>query len=268
MGIVVVTALAFPRVAQEASGRSGQVRVEVQGFGAVVATPGVRSCRRRCAWRFRRRAVVRLRAQPGTGNRFVGWGGACSGRAGCTIRVAKKHRVVARFAPVADLRSWSKHVRCTPVLTTLPAILGAQESPAGGALEGGGGFQPHLAGAAAKHLLNPPCAVGGTPTFVEVHDVEVSIPPRRSGDGDQVANLTDPNRADIANAYMKTIRVEIDGTWIEAGVSPPLLPPLGTRIDAQGFVYWDRDHVDRPGHSYSGWELHPLAAWRPAARAR
>jgi len=67
---------------------------------------------------------------------------------------------------------------------------------------------------------------------------------------------------------MKTIHVEIDGTWFEAGVAPPLLPPLGTRIDVQGFVYWDPDHVDRPGHSYSGWELHPLAAWRPAARTR
>jgi hypothetical protein len=266
IGVLVVVALAPAGVAQNGHSPLASVRVEVQGFGSVVATPGSRSCRHRCTWRFRRGTVVRLRARPGAGTSFVGWGRACSGRAGCAIRAAKTHRVLARFAPSTRIGSWSRHVSCTPVLTTLPEILGAQESPASGATESGGKFQPHLAGTADKHLLNPPCAVGGTPTFVEVHDVTVSMSPRRSGDGDQVANLTDPNRPDIANPHMKTLHVEIDGTWVEAGVAPPLLPPVGTHIDVQGFVYWDPDHVDRVGHSYSGWELHPLAAWRPALR--
>ena len=252
--------------AGKASSRLGEVRVDVRGFGSVVAAPGSRTCRRRCMWRFQLGTVVRLRAQPGAGNRFSGWGGACSGRSGCTIRVTKHRRAVARFAPTTKPGSWSQHVRCMPQLTTLPAILGSAESPAGGATESGGAFQPHLAGDAQKHLLNPPCAIGGTPTFVEVHDLVVSTRPKRSADGDQVANLTDPNRSDIVKVAMKTIRVEIDGTWFEAGVAPPLLPPLGTRIDVQGFVFWDRDHVDSAGHSYSGWELHPLAAWRAAAR--
>jgi hypothetical protein len=153
-----------------------------------------------------------------------------------------------------------------PAQTTVPEILGSGESPAGGATESGGAFQPHLAGAVDKHLLNPPCAIGATPTFVEVHGLVVSSRPKRSADGDQVANLSDPNRPDIVDPAMKTIHVEIDGTWIAAAVAPSLLPPLGTRIDVQGFVYWDPDHVDSAGHSYSGWELHPLAAWRPAAR--
>jgi hypothetical protein len=28
------------------------------------------------------------------------------------------------------------------------------------------------------------------------------------------------------------------------------------------FVYWDPEHTDEEWHSFSGWELHPLAAWR------
>src|SRR2546422_153998 len=37
---------------------------------------------------------------------------------------------------------------------------------------------------------------------------------------------------------------------------------MSTYIDVQGFVYWDPDHVSDSWHSYSGWELHPLTAWR------
>jgi hypothetical protein len=36
----------------------------------------------------------------------------------------------------------------------------------------------------------------------------------------------------------------------------------GTRVDVQGFVYWDPDHVNAAFHFYSGWEIHPLSAWR------
>jgi hypothetical protein len=266
MGVLMAATLALPRGAENAPGRLVELRVEVQGFGTVSGAPGSRSCRRQCRWRFQLGTIARLRAHPVSGNSFTGWQGACSGRSVCAIRVTKKRRVVARFAPTARLVSWSNHVRCTPVLATLPAILGSQESPAGGATESGGKFQPHLAGAADKHLLNPPCAIDGTPTFVEVHDVTVSSQPTRSGDGDVVTTLTDPNRPDIENPYMKNIHAEIDGTWIVAGVAPRLFPGLGTRIDVQGFVFWDPDHLDRAGHSYSGWELHPVAAWRPAIR--
>jgi hypothetical protein len=114
-----------------------------------------------------------------------------------------------------------------------------------------------------QHLLNPPCSVEGTPTFVEVDGVVISKGPTRSADGDDSANLTQTGRPDIASPYMKTIRVEIDGTWISAGVAPPPWPRrVGTMLDVQGFVYWDPGHVDAAGHAYSGWELHPVAAWR------
>ncbi len=35
-----------------------------------------------------------------------------------------------------------------------------------------------------------------------------------------------------------------------------------TYIDVQGFIFWDPDHVTTQWHSFSGWELHPLTAWR------
>src|SRR2546428_756428 len=35
-----------------------------------------------------------------------------------------------------------------------------------------------------------------------------------------------------------------------------------TRIDVQGFIYWDPDHANDASHSCSGWEIHPLTAWR------
>ena len=35
-----------------------------------------------------------------------------------------------------------------------------------------------------------------------------------------------------------------------------------TLIDVQGFVYWDPDHLTVQWHSFSGWEIHPLTAWR------
>src|SRR5438552_19173109 len=56
-----------------------------------------------------------------------------------------------------------------------------------------------------------------------------------------------------------------------ATVDPP--PPVmiwrwgsqtttSTLIDVQGFVYWDPDHLTVQWHSFSGWEIHPLTAWR------
>ena len=81
-------------------------------------------------------------------------------------------------------------------------------------------------------------------------------------DGDRVFNVTDPMRLDLPE-HMRTIHLEISGTWRDAGVAPStVLPPVGSRVDVQGFLYWDSEHTDEAWHSFSGWELHPLAAWR------
>ncbi len=73
------------------------------------------------------------------------------------------------------------------------------------------------------------------------------------------------------------IHVEFDGDWMATGycgigtascdnntIAQQTVPgSASTLIDIQGYVYWDPDHVDIAYHSYSGWELHPVTAWRP-----
>lgn len=161
------------------------------------------------------------------------------------------------------LRSSNPHVQCRPLLTTLPRLLGTRRSALGGATEAGGVLQPHLAGE-SKRALSPPCLVGAaTPTFVEVDGVQISADFGAPPDGDRVFNATDASRDDLPEP-MRTIHVEIDGTWRSAGFAPSTaIPPVGARVDLQGYVYWDSDHTDEAWHSFSGWELHPLASWRP-----
>ncbi|MBO0887751.1 Ig-like domain repeat protein, partial [Candidatus Bathyarchaeota archaeon] len=75
---------------------------------------------------------------------------------------------------------------------------------------------------------------------------------------------------------MHTIHIEIDRDWKTAGycgtgtvcdVYPLAVGPVSsvlnkTLIDVQGFIYWDPDHTVDAAHSFSGWEIHPVTAWR------
>jgi hypothetical protein len=245
----------------EASSKAS-VRVVVRGDGEIGASGRV--CRSTCTWRVPAGTkTLRMVARPRAWSRFFRWSGACVGtRTSCTIGRASGRTVVGDFRSAATLPSWNTHVTCRAVLTTIETILGSDRSPLGGATEQGGGFQPHLAGEVNRRLLTPPCALGRVSTFVEVHSVTVAEPPEHSSDGDWVVNLTSSPGA--ANP-MTTIHVEEDTVWIAAGAAPPLLPAMGTRIDVQGFVFWDPGHVTEAYHSFSGWELHALTAWRPAA---
>lgn|GEM_PF-6079181 len=248
------------------SSRTVTLRVVVRGDGVVVS--GKLTCRSRCTWRVRRGGVSRFEAQAAMGSRFVRWRGACaSRRTRCTAGVRKSGPLVARFAHITALVSWSSHTACKPVRTTIPEILGTQENASHGATEAGGRFQPHFRGPPQQHQLNPACEIDGTPTFVEVDDVFISRAPNRSADHDDSTNVTQAGRPDITNPQLKTLHIEIDGTWIDGNVAPPLWPDkLGTRLDVQGFVFWDPAHVDTDWHQHSGWELHPVAAWRYSAR--
>ena len=242
------------------------LRVAVRGHGTIVT--GRQSCSARCTWRFPRGGSQRFEAQAAMGNRFVRWRGACSSRrSACKIRFGKGGNLVGSFAPITSLMSWSSHTSCKPVRTTIPEILGTEENASHGATEAGGRFQPHFRGGLQQHQLNPACEIDGTPTFVEVDDVFISRAPNRSADHDDSTNLTQAGRPDITNPQMKTLHVEIDGTWIDSNVAPALWPTtLGTRLDVQGFVFWDPAHVNDAWHQYSGWELHPVAAWRYSSR--
>jgi hypothetical protein len=72
---------------------------------------------------------------------------------------------------------------------------------------------------------------------------------------------------------MHTLHAEIDHDWKGAGYCGPNTAcdnntlvsettAYKSLIDVQGFVSWDPDHLTESDHSFSGWELHPLTAWR------
>lgn len=159
------------------------------------------------------------------------------------------------------LKSWNSHVVCVPVLTTLSKVLGTQRSPLGGATLAGGGFKP---GIPDRRSTNPPCAVAGVPTLVELHKVTVGTCAKINTDGDWTCELKDPSIPATVPADFHSIHIEIDGNFRAKGWAPSI-PPGGTLIDVQGFVFWDPDHVTAAFHHHSGWELHSFIAWRLAA---
>jgi hypothetical protein len=161
------------------------------------------------------------------------------------------------------LRPWNPHVRCRPIVTSIPRLIGSRRSRLGGATEAGGILQPHLTGT-SRRAVKLPCLIGSvTPTFVEIDDVQITADLGSPPDGDRVFNVADPARPGLPEP-MRTLHLEISGTWRDAGVAPSTaISPVGSRVDVQGFVYWDPEHLDEQWHSLSGWELHPLAAWRP-----
>jgi hypothetical protein len=240
------------------------LRVVVAGRATVVAQPRGLKCRARCVWRFSHGTKLKLRVRPQRGVGFLGWQGDCKGRR-CSVVLNRPLTVYARFAQRggAGLRAWSFHTSCRPIRTTLAAILGSQTDSDGGATEPGGAFQPHLRGGNQNHLLNPPCSVAGKGVFVELDGVETADNSSPQDDGDITTYITDPT-VSPRDPHLGRMHVEIDGTWLSAGVAPSSLPGRGTRVDVQGFVYWDVSHVSDGWHDYTGWELHPVAAWLPA----
>jgi len=65
--------------------------------GRVTSEPPGISCGVVCAARFTRGTVVTLRALPIDGAELAGWGGACHGRALCTLSLVTDQKVSVRF---------------------------------------------------------------------------------------------------------------------------------------------------------------------------
>jgi hypothetical protein len=72
---------------------------------------------------------------------------------------------------------------------------------------------------------------------------------------------------------MHTLHAEIDHDWKGTSYCGPNTPcdnstlvgetaAYKSLIDVQGFLFWDPDHLNESAHNFSGWELHPLTAWR------
>jgi hypothetical protein len=178
-----------------------------------------------------------------------------------TLFVSGGGRTTRQTIASTTTSSWNPAVSCVPVVTTIEAVIGTQTNSYGGATQAGGWYGglsiPY------KTSLTPPCTVNGAPMFVEIHNVTVegfTCNSFSTGDGDCSSNLWDNSAG--AMTYLNQIHVEIAGPWITAGIAPSV-PPTNSQIDIQGFVYWDDGHTTDAWHSYSGWELHPVSAWRP-----
>jgi hypothetical protein len=182
--------------------------------------------------------------------------------------------------PPPTTSSWNPHVTRTPVLTTVEHVIGSQVASCGGASEPGGGFPNHLKGTEGATPGQPiPSEIPANAAFVEIDGLRLESTNRKpwgsGSDGDATTNATDPNRADISSTYMKGIHLEVSRHWgtisTPSGIVGPFLSPYpeqtewpapGTLVDVQGFVRWDALHVLSTSHYCSGWELHPVSAWR------
>ena len=169
--------------------------------------------------------------------------------------------------PPGQLPSWNPAVPCTAVLTSIEGIIGSQPNANGGATYAGGGFIP---GIPNKRATSPPCTVNGNTTFVEVRGVQMLTLTNVVEDCaqypngnfcDTTSNFKDPKCAS-SDVYLCQMHMEIDQAWKSAGIAPQN-PPVTTQLfDIQGFVYWDDGHINDTWHSYTGWEIHPISAWR------
>jgi hypothetical protein len=155
--------------------------------------------------------------------------------------------------------SWNHHVSCRATVTTLARVLGTQRSSLGGATFAGGGFRP---GIPDRRDITPPCSVNGVPTLVELHRVKMGSCHSINRDGDWTCTVNDPS-ATGRPADLNHIHIESDGNFRKAGWAQPI-PPGGTLLDVQGFVFWDPSHTTAGWHNHSGWELHTFTAWRRA----
>jgi hypothetical protein len=184
--------------------------------------------------------------------------------------------------------SWNRHVTARPVRATIADVLGTTVNALGGATRSGGWYtglsladQRHwvnrkvVSGADQKRLVPPPATWAGVPVFVEVDNVAAVWMDDNRGvlgtDQDTSANVCMVGQP---RSNLTCIHVEIDGRWKARGWAPPDFP-LRTPIDVQGYVYWDNPHESEGvpmnsapsnyilGHYETGWEIHPVSAWRP-----
>ncbi|MDB5178830.1 MAG: phosphoesterase [Patescibacteria group bacterium] len=128
-------------------------------------------------------------------------------------------------------------------------------------------------------------------TFVEIHGVRVmksfygdnssGSPAFHSVDLDTTVNIIDNSispglkcpdasfSSTNSACFMKEMHIEISGLWKDKKLIPGNASgggvsefQVGQVIDIQGFVFWDSGHVTPSSHFGSGWEIHPLTAWR------
>jgi hypothetical protein len=102
--------------------------VSVTGSGTVASSPSGINCPSTCSAGFAGGTPVTLTATPASGWIFSGWGGACSGSAGCTVTMNSPQSVSATFTQVFTLSatvSGSGAVTSSPTGVTCPSTCNA-----------------------------------------------------------------------------------------------------------------------------------------------
>src|SRR5262249_41412003 len=134
---------------------SYRLTVTTSGSGTVTSTPAGINCGSTCSANYTGGTQVTLTATPASGAVFAGWGGACSGTAGCSVTMNAAATVTATFgAPRAG--------RCPPPAGEVGVAYSATCSASGGtapySCSLGSGTVP------AGLTLASSCSITGTPT--------------------------------------------------------------------------------------------------------
>src|SRR5438093_1580465 len=216
-----------------------------------------------------------------------------------TVTATDSASLVGTSRRTIAVGSWNPSVGCSPTVTTVETIVGnvvvlrnSTNPNSVGPDYNGGGFRldgPLPRGSSpsiwpfSKRNLQPPCSVDGIPTFVEVHSVQVLSTPQpgiasydcttrfdssngggpfpNGRDCDYVFNTGNASITTCPDCNFHRIYSEIDHDWNASGVAPTP-PPQAQMLDVQGFVFWEPTNLNSTQHAFTGWEIHPITAWR------
>ena len=103
IGVVCAGVLCCGRSAEQPSQSSGppaatyRLALTSRGPGTVTSAPAGIDCGTTCVGSFTAGSTVALAAIPAAGSYFTGWGGACSGRGGCSVVMSNDASLDASF---------------------------------------------------------------------------------------------------------------------------------------------------------------------------
>ena len=97
--------------------------VNATGTGSVTSKPSGISCGSTCTATFTETTTVTLTATPASDSIFIGWSGACSGTASCTLDMQSSRTVVAHFSITQRLLTVSKSGTGQGSVSSTPAGL-------------------------------------------------------------------------------------------------------------------------------------------------
>ena len=97
--------------------------INTSGAGTITSRPSGINCGSTCQKRFATNTLVTLTATPTSGNRFIGWSGACSGTAiTCNVKINAAKTVTATFQAVFPLTASKTGKGSGSISSSIPGI--------------------------------------------------------------------------------------------------------------------------------------------------